>query len=60
MIGVRGSQVKEGFAVNSNSHFDPERGCVVPTSRSTPGQSQEVRRLHALRLMLRTQPRSAK
>ena len=43
---------------NSNSHFDPERGCVVPTSRSTSAQHQVVLRIHGLRLALRTQPRS--
>jgi hypothetical protein len=38
---------------NNNSHIAPERGCVVPTSRSTPAQPQAVVRIYALRLVLR-------
>ena len=38
----------------------PERGCAVSTSRSMSAQHQAVLRIRVLRLMLRTQPRSAK
>ncbi|MEO8427524.1 MAG: hypothetical protein ABI651_10475 [Verrucomicrobiota bacterium] len=44
----------------SNSHCDPERGWVVATNRSTSAPHQAVLRIHALPLVLRTQPRSAK
>ena len=43
---------------SSSSHFDKERGFVVPTSRSTPAQHQAVSCTDALRLVLCTQPRS--
>ena len=49
-----------GYVKRQQFSFCPERGCVVSTSRSTSTQYQAVLRLHALRLVLRTQPRSAK
>jgi hypothetical protein len=36
------------------SHFAPERGCVVPTSRSKSMKSQSVSFIHALRLVFDT------
>jgi len=38
----------------SNSHFGPERGCVVSTNRSTLAQNQAVSCIHALRLVFDT------
>jgi hypothetical protein len=40
--------------LSSNSHFDPERGCVVPTSRNTSAPKQAISGLHALRLVFNT------
>jgi len=37
-----------------NSHFGPEHGCVVSTSRSTPAQNQAVSWSYALRLVFDT------
>jgi hypothetical protein len=52
--------VPEQVQTEQETHFGPERGCVVSTSRSTLTQYQAVLPIHALRLVLRTQPRSAK
>ena len=46
--------------MKQQSHFDQERGGVVPTSRSTSAQHQAVRQIEALRLVRCTQPRSTK
>jgi hypothetical protein len=60
MVGFSHQNRAAASPFASNSHFDPERGCVVPASRSVFIQNQAFRRIHALRLVLRTQPRSAK
>jgi len=49
-----------GGLEHSNLHFEPEHGCVVPTSRCTSSQHPAVLSIHALRLVLRTQPRAPK
>jgi hypothetical protein len=46
--------------ISNSAHSGPERGCVVSTSRSRLRQYQAALHIHALRLVLRTQPRSAK
>ena len=58
---IRGaSQVQGCCGQTEQFSFCAERGCVVPTSRSTSAQYQAVLFVPALRLELRTQPRSAK
>ena len=43
----------------SNACFEQERGCVLQTSRSASAWHEVVLGIHALLLVLRTQPRSA-
>ena len=49
--GQRGLFVKPAALAGSNSHFGPERGCVVSTNRSPPAQNQAVSWLLARRLV---------
>jgi hypothetical protein len=62
-IGGQSSGPPRAVEIDFNAQqfsFCPERGCVVSTSRSTSTPYQAILLLHALRLVLRTQPRSAK